>query len=343
MKYGLALGGGGARGAFEAGVWRALGEMGKEITAIAGTSIGAINGAAFLSDADVDSLWRQIEAADIVPDSEDENILSAGSIAANFSGLIKGGLDTEPLKELISSFISEEKVRRAATEFGICAYSATRKKPVELFCDAIPDGELIDYITASACFPVFKPVRIGGEELLDGGLCNNIPENMLIQRDCDTIISVSVSAPGIVRRINGKGVNIIEIKCERTRQGVLEFDRGAAVRNMQGGYLACMKAFGKYMGSRYFISSRSYHAAARLYGEELIADIETAAELSGAERIKEYTFTELVRAVLAIYRQNEKLRDETERIEKGSTPIIKGDRRGKLFRAANAILYIKSR
>ena len=49
MKYALALGGGGARGAFEAGVWKKLCEMDKEIEAIAGTSVGAINGAVFLS------------------------------------------------------------------------------------------------------------------------------------------------------------------------------------------------------------------------------------------------------------------------------------------------------
>jgi NTE family protein len=46
-KYALALAGGGTRGAFQVGVWHALGELGIEISAITGTSIGAVNGAMF--------------------------------------------------------------------------------------------------------------------------------------------------------------------------------------------------------------------------------------------------------------------------------------------------------
>lgn len=44
-KTGLVLGGGGSRGAYELGVWKALRELGIEIQVVVGTSIGAINGA----------------------------------------------------------------------------------------------------------------------------------------------------------------------------------------------------------------------------------------------------------------------------------------------------------
>ena len=43
--YGLVLGGGGARGSYEIGVWKALKELGIPIIGVAGTSVGALNGA----------------------------------------------------------------------------------------------------------------------------------------------------------------------------------------------------------------------------------------------------------------------------------------------------------
>ena len=46
-SYGLVLAGGGTKGAYEVGAWKALRELGVDITAIVGTSIGAINGALF--------------------------------------------------------------------------------------------------------------------------------------------------------------------------------------------------------------------------------------------------------------------------------------------------------
>ena len=42
-KTALVLGGGGSRGAYEAGVWQALTELGIEIDIVTGTSVGAIN------------------------------------------------------------------------------------------------------------------------------------------------------------------------------------------------------------------------------------------------------------------------------------------------------------
>lgn len=47
-EYGLVLEGGGAKGAYQIGVWKALMEYGIKIKAIAGVSVGALNGALFL-------------------------------------------------------------------------------------------------------------------------------------------------------------------------------------------------------------------------------------------------------------------------------------------------------
>lgn len=62
-KTALVLSGGGARGAYQAGVWRALDELGIKIDIITGTSVGAIN-AAMVAQGELDlacSLWKEME------------------------------------------------------------------------------------------------------------------------------------------------------------------------------------------------------------------------------------------------------------------------------------------
>ena len=59
-EYGLVLAGGGTRGAYQVGVWKALIELGIKIKGIVGTSIGALNGALFLQD-DFSTLVKMYE------------------------------------------------------------------------------------------------------------------------------------------------------------------------------------------------------------------------------------------------------------------------------------------
>ena len=62
-KTALVLSGGGSRGAYEAGVWQALSEIGIEIDIVTGASVGSINGA-MVCQGDLDStisLWKEIE------------------------------------------------------------------------------------------------------------------------------------------------------------------------------------------------------------------------------------------------------------------------------------------
>ena len=59
-EYGLVLAGGGTKGAYQVGVWKALQELNINVTAIVGTSIGALNLALFLQD-DIDSVIKMYE------------------------------------------------------------------------------------------------------------------------------------------------------------------------------------------------------------------------------------------------------------------------------------------
>ena len=61
-EYGLVLDGGGARGAYQIGAWKALREAGVKIEAVAGTSVGALNGALIRmgDDYKAEKIWRVI-------------------------------------------------------------------------------------------------------------------------------------------------------------------------------------------------------------------------------------------------------------------------------------------
>lgn len=343
MKYGLALGGGGARGAFEAGVWRALMELKKEITHITGTSVGAINGAAFAAGVDAARLWREIRPEHIVSGAANEDMLSISALSRSFLDMVKGGLDTLPLRELLCGAIDEDRVRGSDISFGLCAFSVTNKRVEELFIKEIPRGRLMDYILASACFPIFKPVRIDGEDYTDGGIRNNLPENMLIGVGAKNIISVSVGGAGVVRDTDSCGVNIIKIRYKDREQGMMDFAPEHIERSISSGYFECMKAFCRYSGERFYVNNRSYSSAVTKYGRKLVSDIERAAELSGLEGCREYTFSELVRGTLERFSDCQELKKIVDRIEKEPPCFMHGklDLLYKNFDAANAVAYFR--
>ncbi len=344
MKYALALAGGGTRGAFQAGVWRALTEMGMEIRAIAGTSIGAVNGAMFAMGADPSELWLGTDINDIIEIGEnDGNLFSIKSLRTVFTEGFKGGLDTAPFKRLLTSLIDERALRSSPVDYGLCTFSVTDKKSVELFKEDIPEGKLVDYILASACFPMFRNIVIDDKEYTDGGIQNNLPSGMLISRGYDTIITVSVNGIGFVRDVDRCGVNIISIDSPAPEVGLMDFDHEAILRSMKSGYLEALRAFGKCKGENYFIDTASYGGFVLRYGHSLIKGLELAAELSGVDRCRMYTARELTEAVMRDYMKNIRLRHMTEIIRSSVPGFIreKLDVLGNLFRAANTIVYLQ--
>ena len=74
MKYGLALEGGGSKGSYHIGACMALKEMGAEFSCVAGTSVGALNGALIVQN-EIEKaykLWYDISLAKVIDFSESE-------------------------------------------------------------------------------------------------------------------------------------------------------------------------------------------------------------------------------------------------------------------------------
>ncbi len=117
--YGLVLEGGGAKGSYHIGVWKAIRELGIEISAVTGTSIGAINGAFIALDMfdEVYDIWYNAQMSMGI--SGDDQTLSK-LVTMNFErdeykklfnffkkSIADGGLDISPMKQMIKENIDE--------------------------------------------------------------------------------------------------------------------------------------------------------------------------------------------------------------------------------------------
>ena len=262
--YGLVLEGGGAKGAYHVGAYKAIRELNIEIGGIAGTSIGAINGAMMVQgDYDLlEKLWYSINSYELF-DLDEKLIEDLKSF--NFSYLLhqskeilsNRGLDTSRIRELFDTYIEEDKIKSSNIDFGIVTINLTDKKPLELMKEDIPKGKLVDFLIASANLPAFKIEEMDGKKYLDGGFYNNLPIDILAKKGYKEIIAVRTMAIGIVRKIKAKNINITYIQPVESLGSMLEaldFKRERAEEYIKLGYYDAMKVFNKLKGYKYYIT-----------------------------------------------------------------------------------------
>ncbi len=180
-KIGLALGGGGAKGLAHIGIIKALESAGIKIDYIAGTSMGALVGGWYAATGDIKALEDfivNIKRSDIFPVKE--------IIKREDGALFKGESIADRLrKELKNVFIEDLQIPFTAL--------ATNTKNGDEVC--LKSGDLIDAIRASAALPiVFAPVAIDGQLLMDGGLVNPVPADVVKDMGAEYIIAVDVSS-----------------------------------------------------------------------------------------------------------------------------------------------------
>ena len=260
--YALVLGGGGTKGAYQIGTWRALREIGVSFEAITGASVGALNAGLIAQDGYELALevWNDIALDDIVSLPADllERKEKTPSGLPSFSELrgymLKNhGLDARPLRELLRRHIDETKIRSSGIDLGITTYELTNLHQVEIFLEDIPAGQLPDYLLASASFPAFRSTEIEGRRFTDGGIVDNIPYGMVKNRGYRRIIVVDVSGLGMNRRPDIVGTQTVYIKNSIDMGGILDFDPNFINSFMELGYLDALRVFGRLEGVHYFI------------------------------------------------------------------------------------------
>ena len=173
----LVLAGGGARGSYQVGVWKALMELDWHPQIITGTSVGSLNGAMFVLDLYevARDMWLTIRSKDVMELPEENADLSA--LHSFLRSVVKaGGMDVSPLEEIVERVLDEDALRRANIRFGLVTVEQRGLKARELTLDEIPQGRVKDYLMASAaCFPALRAREIDGVKFLDGGYSDNMP------------------------------------------------------------------------------------------------------------------------------------------------------------------------
>ena len=160
----LVLAGGGARGSYQVGVWRALTELGWRPQIITGTSVGSLNGAMFALDLyeTARDMWMSIRSQDVMELPEENADLS--ELHAFLREVVRdGGMDVTPLEEIVERVLDEDALRASPIRFGLVTVEKRGLKPRELTLEDIPAGKVKDYLLASAaCFPACGQSRSTG-------------------------------------------------------------------------------------------------------------------------------------------------------------------------------------
>lgn len=266
--YGLVLEGGGAKGSYHVGAYKAILELGMDIGIIAGTSIGAVNGAGFAQGdyEKVYELWSNIKNSSVfdVEDKQIEKLKQFDIDKVSFeyftnkvkNVILKGGLDTSVMRNLLENTLDEEKLRNSDIDFALVTVSVTDFKPMEIYIDDIPKGKLIDYVMASASFPGFKTGQIDGKIFIDGGIYNNLPINLVSNKGYNKIIAVRTYGVGVEKNFKlPENVEYIVIEPNEDLGKTLDFDDDVAKYNIKLGYYDAMKVLTKLSGKKYYIKN----------------------------------------------------------------------------------------
>ncbi len=327
---GLVLAGGGARGSYQIGVWRALDELGWRAGVVTGTSVGCLNGALYvLGQYEMArDMWLSIRSSDVMALPAPGSGLGAlGEAVRQF--MAEGGLDVSPLEQIVSRVLDEQELRASSIRFGLVTVEKKGLKPRELSLEEIPQGKLRDYLLASsACFPALRPRTIDGVEYLDGGYADNMPAGLAARLGAEELVCVDLEGLGITKP-NRTGLPTTLIRSHWELGDILRFDPAVARRNMAIGYFDTMRAFGRLRGDAYPIALEgSAQAAAEFRGrldpleewikvrwpaahlpatltlalehlqDQPLAPLEAAAEDAGVEPTRLYTVTDLEQAFL---------------------------------------------
>lgn len=269
MKKGLVLEGGGTKGAYQIGAYKAFKDLGIQFTGIAGTSIGALNGALIVQgnfDA-MEDIWINYDYKSFMNIDEDtyeryKNIeMKVKSFYDVFELINKArkneGIDISPLRKLLEEKVDEDKIRKSKMDFGIVtAYWDGKICPKLLYTEDIPNGKLVDYLIASASLPIFKLDKLDDKLYLDGMFSDNIPINMLAQKGYDDIVVVRLVDDILGKMMINKyqHLNLKIIVPSQDLGGSLNKDKEHIETNIKLGYLDTMKAYKRYDGVNYFFN-----------------------------------------------------------------------------------------
>ena len=223
-EYGLVLEGGGAKGAYQIGAWKALKEAGVKINAVAGTSVGALNGALICMDEleMAQQMWSNLTYSQVMD---------------------------------VDKVVDEEKIRNSSIDIFIKTFSVDAMKELDIDLKQVEPGLMKDFLLASAyIFPLFKNEKLHGKTYIDGGAINNVPLDSLVDRGYENIIVLRIFGIGREKRVKiPEETNILTIEPRVDLGNIIDFNHKKSVRNMKIGYYDAKRMVYGLKGKIYYI------------------------------------------------------------------------------------------
>ena len=262
----LVLGGGGAHGAYQIGVWKALKEEDLFISIVTGTSVGALNGALIVQDqleVAID-LWNRLKTNQVFALSDEK---ATDDLYQRFlyetrqmtkQAMIEGGASIAPLETLVEQYLDVKKIKETTTP---SLYTVATKIPEFLETvtqiQALEPQEIADWILASASFfPAMAYRQIGSFKYVDGGYRNNLPVDVAVKQQATEVFIVDIQGPGVTKKIKQPDTIVAWTCCSKWSLGsFLIFDSQRNQLNIQLGYLEAKKQLGVYQGNWYTFDS----------------------------------------------------------------------------------------
>lgn len=212
LRIGLVLSGGGAKGAAEVGALKVIEEAGIPIHCIAGTSIGSIVGGLYACGYradELDSLFRSQEWLSLLADrdeKEKDRLFSERDGVTYVLGFpisrkqsnekpSIGAFNGDRVEALLDSMVRRKRVGENGSFDSLPIPFRCVATDFNTFEDIVLcQGSLAKAMRASMAIPgAYKPVRMDGRTLVDGGIVNNLPVDVVKQMGADIVIAIDLT------------------------------------------------------------------------------------------------------------------------------------------------------
>jgi NTE family protein len=183
VSVGLALGGGAARGMAHLGVLNVLDEEGITIDRMSGTSAGALTGIGYAAGLSADYL-AAVFAKDLKP-AWHYRLLPYGDAWYRLGKYRRGGWEGMLRKHFLDWRLEQLPIPFTAVAADLVSASEVRRS----------SGDATDALLESINLPVMsRPICRDGMALVDGGILNVVPANVLVEQGANVVVAVDVSA-----------------------------------------------------------------------------------------------------------------------------------------------------
>jgi len=188
-KIALVLGGGGLKGFAHIGVFRALKELGIEPTVVAGTSIGALIGAAYARGMPLSEMVdraRALQRRDLFRLNRMGMLLERQHSPAIYL--------EEPLRNVVNAVAGEKRFDQLKRTLLVNTVDIQRGSQIVWGLPGLKDVNVADAVYASCALPGFYPPgAVSGRQCVDGGVLDNLPVS-IAGRGMDAVIAVDTGS-----------------------------------------------------------------------------------------------------------------------------------------------------